>query len=83
MHASAIVLVALAIGATTAGAIVLGVLVGFLRYEYVHWRIHFRAPRNARQELLRVHHREDHARVAHHVTLAGASNFGNLWPKRG
>jgi len=105
-------LLALAIGAAYAGAIVLGVLAGFLRYEHVHWRIHFRAPANARQELLRVHHlshhfrnpkayhgvttrfwdrlfgtlpahhRDDYARVAHHVPLAGKSNFGTLWPKR-
>lgn len=103
---------ALAIGAAPAGAFVLGVLAGFLRYEFVHWRIHFRAPRNARQELLRVHHlshhfrnpkayhgvttrfwdrlfgtlpaqhRDDYARVAHHLPLTGASNFGRLWPKR-
>ena len=36
--------------------IVLGIVAGFLRYERVHLRIHFRAPANARQELLRVHH---------------------------
>ena len=105
-------LVALVLGAAPAAALVLGILVGFQRYEYVHWRIHFRAPRNARQELLRVHHlahhfrnpkayhgvttrlwdrsfgtlpvqhREDYARVAHHVPLGGASNFGKLWPRR-
>lgn len=105
-------LLALAIGAAAAGAVVLGVLAGFVRYEYVHWRIHFRAPVNARQELLRVHHlshhfrnpkayhgvttrfwdrlfgtlpahhRDDYARVAHHVPLAGESNFGRLWPQR-
>lgn len=46
----------LAIGA----AFTLGLLVGFLHYEHVHWRIHFRAPRNARQERLRAHH------LAHH-----------------
>lgn len=103
---------AMVAGAATAGAFVLGVVAGFLRYEYVHWRIHFRAPVNRRQELLRVHHlshhfrnpkayhgvttrfwdrafgtlpahhRDDYARVAHHVPLAGASNFGSLWPRR-
>jgi hypothetical protein len=104
-------LLSLPIGAGAAAAVVLGILSGFLRYEYVHWRIHFRAPRSARQELLRVHHlahhfrdpksyhgvttrlfdrlfgtlpahhRDDYARVAHHVPLAGASNFGSVWPQ--
>lgn len=104
-------LLALAAGAAPASAIVLGVVAGFLRYEHVHWRIHFRAPTTTRQELLRVHHlshhlrnpkayhgvttrfwdrlfgtlpahhREDYARVAHHVPLRGRSNFGTLWPK--
>ena len=55
-------LLALAIGAAPAGAVVLGVLAGFVRYEHVHWRIHFRAPVSARQELLRVHHLSHHFR---------------------
>ena len=37
-----------------------GLLAGFRHYENVHWRIHFRAPLNARQERLRNHH------LAHH-----------------
>ena len=49
-------------GAAPAGAVVLGIVAGFLRYEHVHWRIHFRAPANARQELLRVHHLSHHFR---------------------
>jgi dihydroceramide fatty acyl 2-hydroxylase len=49
-------------GATPAGALVLGIVVGFLRYEHVHWRIHFRAPVNAREELRRVHHLSHHFR---------------------
>lgn len=99
-------------GAAPAGAFVLGIVAGFLRYEHVHWRIHFRAPANAREELLRVHHlshhfrnpkayhgvttrfwdrvfgtlppghRDDYRRVAHHVPLAGTSNFGRLLPRR-
>ena len=40
----------------------LGLLAGFLRYEAVHWRIHFREPRSARQERLRVHHLAHHHR---------------------
>jgi dihydroceramide fatty acyl 2-hydroxylase len=55
-------LLALAIGGVAAVAIVLGVLTGFLRYERVHWRIHFRAPRNAREERRRVHHLSHHLR---------------------
>ncbi|MEE8313046.1 MAG: sterol desaturase family protein [Myxococcota bacterium] len=42
-------------------AFALGLLCGFARYEYVHWRIHFRAPRNARQRRLHAHH------LAHHI----------------
>jgi len=55
-------LLATLVGATPAAALVLGILAGFQRYEYVHWRIHFRAARGARQELLRVHHLAHHFR---------------------
>ncbi|MDX1650830.1 MAG: sterol desaturase family protein, partial [Myxococcota bacterium] len=71
-----------------AGAAVAGLLAGFARYEYVHWRIHFRAPRSARERLLRSHH------LAHHVRDASAYHgvttrlwdraFGTLpdrWPE--
>src|SRR5262245_19729125 len=51
---------ALLIGPAAAGAFCGGVLAGFLRYEHVHWRIHFRAPRNERQRIQRAHH------LAHH-----------------
>ena len=37
-----------------------GALSGFFRYEYVHWRIHFRLPRNEREARMRAHH------LAHH-----------------
>lgn len=37
-----------------------GALAGFFRYEYVHWRIHFRLPRNNREARRRAHH------LAHH-----------------
>jgi sterol desaturase/sphingolipid hydroxylase (fatty acid hydroxylase superfamily) len=99
-------------GAAPSGAFVLGIVAGFLRYEHVHWRIHFRAPRSAREELRRVHHlshhfrdpnayhgvttrfwdrvfgtlpahhRDDYARVAGRVPLAGGSSFGRLLPRR-
>lgn len=49
-------------GAAPAAAFVLGIVAGFLRYEHVHWRIHFRAPRSAREELRRVHHLSHHFR---------------------
>ena len=47
-------------GAPAGLAFTAGALAGFFRYEYVHWRIHFRMPRGAREDLLRVHH------LAHH-----------------
>ncbi len=46
--------------APRAAALSAGLLAGFLRYEYVHWRIHFRAPRSEREALRRAHH------LAHH-----------------
>lgn len=59
----ALLLTALAVaiaGALLAGAFMAGLLLGFLRYERIHWRIHFREPRNRREHLLRAHH------LAHH-----------------
>ena len=40
----------------------LGVLAGFLHYEWFHWRIHFREPRTPRERLLRAHHLAHHFR---------------------
>jgi sterol desaturase/sphingolipid hydroxylase (fatty acid hydroxylase superfamily) len=37
-----------------------GVIVGFARYEWLHWRFHFREPRSRRERVLRCHH------LAHH-----------------
>jgi hypothetical protein len=48
------------LGGALGAAFVLGLLAGFLHYEHVHWRIHFRVPRSTRQERLRAHH------LAHH-----------------
>jgi sterol desaturase/sphingolipid hydroxylase (fatty acid hydroxylase superfamily) len=50
------------VGPVASGALSGGVLAGFLRYEYVHWRIHFRAPRNERQRRQRAHHLAHHFR---------------------
>lgn len=45
-----------------AAALTGGLLAGFLHYEYVHWRIHFRTPRSERQARLRAHHLAHHYR---------------------
>ncbi len=50
----------LLVGMAASGAFTAGLLLGFLRYEYLHWRIHFRAPRNRRERQRRAHH------LAHH-----------------
>lgn len=49
-----------ALGAELGIAVICGALAGFFRYEYIHWRIHFRAPRNPREARRRAHH------LAHH-----------------
>jgi dihydroceramide fatty acyl 2-hydroxylase len=54
----------LLVGPLAAGCFVLGVLAGFFRYEWMHWRFHFREPRNPRERLLRSHH------LAHHFCNA-------------
>ena len=51
-----------ALGAVAGTAFTAGTLAGFLHYEYVHWRFHFRAPRGAREERLRAHHLAHHYR---------------------
>lgn len=59
--AGAILAVSVAIAGDALGAAFTGgLLVGFLRYEHIHWRIHFRPARGTRQERLRAHH------LAHH-----------------
>lgn len=60
-----------AIGWLFAAAWIGGLLIGFARYEWIHWRIHFRAPRNDRERLLRSHHLAHHyrnPRMYHGVT---------------
>ncbi len=78
---------ALALGPLHAGAALAGLLAGFARYEHVHWRIHFRAPRTRRQERLRAHHLAHHfvnPRAYHGVTTRFWDRvFGSLpggWP---
>ena len=53
---------AAAVGWVPATAFTGGLLAGFARYEYVHWRIHFRAPRSERERCRRVHHLAHHFR---------------------
>ena len=43
-----------------------GALLGFLRYELIHWRIHFRLPRNAAERRRREHHLAHHFADARH-----------------
>ncbi len=49
-----------------AGCFVGGALAGFCRYEWMHWRFHFREPKSERERLLRNHH------LAHHYCDARA-----------
>jgi len=79
---------ALALGPALAGAAVAGLLAGFARYEYLHWRIHFREPRSPRERLLRAHHLAHHfrnPRAYHGVTTRRWDRlFGTLpstWPE--
>lgn len=43
-------------------SLAIGLFVGFVYYEYCHWRIHFRKPLSRRQRLLRDHHLAHHFR---------------------
>jgi len=59
------------LGKFFAFVLITGVVVGFARYEYVHWRIHFREPKNKYQQRLKAHHLAHHfcnARMYHGVT---------------
>jgi len=48
------------LGWTSGMALTGGAALGFARYERLHWRIHFRRPRSAREARRRDHH------LAHH-----------------
>lgn len=73
---------ALAVGANLGGLFVLGLFLGFVRYEWIHYRIHFRAPRNERERTLRAHHLAHHfrnPRMYHGVTTRLCDRaFGTL-----
>ncbi|MGH0037279.1 MAG: sterol desaturase family protein [Myxococcota bacterium] len=56
------VLAALTAGAVLGSLFVLGLLAGFARYEWVHYRFHFREPRSERERMLRAHHLAHHFR---------------------
>jgi hypothetical protein len=61
----------LVIGKGAAAILMLGTLCGFAYYEYAHWRIHFREPKNKYQERLKAHHMAHHfcnARLYHGVS---------------
>lgn len=63
-------LFSLFMGAWFAGVLMAATLCGFIYYEYVHWRIHFREPVNAYQRRLKAHHLAHHycnARLYHGV----------------
>lgn len=55
-----------AIGFVWATPAILGLLVGFARYERLHWRIHFDTPKTPREELLFAHHLAHHYRDPKH-----------------
>lgn len=76
---------ALVLGPALAAAAIGGLLAGFARYEYVHWRIHFRAPRTERQRLLRAHHLAHHyrnPRAYHGVTTHRFDRWFGTLPER-
>jgi len=52
--------IGVALAGAVGGVFVFGTWLGFVRYEVVHWRFHFRKPRGERERLLRAHH------LAHH-----------------
>lgn len=59
------------IGKQASAFLMVGTLFGFIYYEYVHWRIHFREPKNTYQENLKAHHLAHHfcnARLYHGVS---------------
>ncbi len=53
-------------GPRLGGCFFAALLAGFARYEWLHWRMHFRLPRSPRERLLREHH------LAHHLVNAKA-----------
>jgi sterol desaturase/sphingolipid hydroxylase (fatty acid hydroxylase superfamily) len=58
-------------GPLRASFFVCGVVAGFARYEWMHWRFHFREPHSRRERLLRSHHLAHHfcnARIYHGVS---------------
>ncbi len=70
-------LFSLLIGKQASAYVMAGTLCGFIYYEHVHWRIHFRESRNAYEEKLKAHHLSHHfcnARMYH-----GVSN--HFWDK--
>lgn len=64
-------LASLVAGPARGGLFLAGLFAGFVRYEWLHYRIHFRAPRSERERMLRAHHLAHHfrnPRMYHGVT---------------
>ena len=74
---------ALVVGASAGAWMILGTIAGFARYEVIHFRIHFRTPRNERERRLRAHHLAHHfcdARSYHGVTTRTWDRFFGTLP---
>lgn len=54
------------LGVWIGGVFSTGFVGGFLRYEYLHWRIHFKEPRSRREQRRKAHH------LAHHYVDAAS-----------
>lgn len=74
------------LGPRAGGAFALGTLAGFVRYERFHHRIHFAAPRDAREQALFEHHMAHHyldGSRAHGVTTDAIDRLLGTMPVRG
>jgi hypothetical protein len=78
---------ALVVGKVTAAFFLAGLFAGFARYEWFHWRIHFREPRTEHERTMRAHHLAHHfcnPRMYHGVTTRWfdrlCGTFPDTWP---
>lgn len=65
------------LGPVVGGLVTAGAVAGFFRYEYIHWRIHYTAPRGPRERALWNHH------LAHHYRQPGRAHgvSTRLWDR--